>query len=117
MLNGIDNVYARLLHVALAHRPTVFATGIVLFVLALYLGRFIGVELQPTTDEGEVTVDAELAVGTRVEITEAVLIRLEEAIKAQRARSDDAHHVGRRRRRWAAASAAARAIAATSTSA
>ena len=78
VLNGIDNGYARLLHVALAHRPTVFATGIVLFALALYLGRFIGVELQPTTDEGEVTVDAELAVGTRVEITEAVLIRLEE---------------------------------------
>jgi HAE1 family hydrophobic/amphiphilic exporter-1 len=51
-------------------------------VLALYLGRFIGVELQPTTDEGEVTVDAELAVGTRVEITEDVLIRLEDAIKA-----------------------------------
>ena len=34
------------------------------------------------TDEGEVTVDAELAVGTRVEVTEGVLIRLEEAIKA-----------------------------------
>jgi hydrophobic/amphiphilic exporter-1 (mainly G- bacteria), HAE1 family len=81
-LQNLDTAYARLLHVALAHRPTVFATGIVLFVLALYLGRFIGVELQPTTDEGEVTVDAELAVGTRVEITEAVLIRLEEAIKA-----------------------------------
>ena len=82
VLVGIDNAYARLLHVSLAHRPTVFATGIVLFVLALYLGRFIGVELQPTTDEGEVTVDAELAVGTRVEITEDVLIRLEDAIKA-----------------------------------
>jgi HAE1 family hydrophobic/amphiphilic exporter-1 len=81
-LTALDEAYARLLHVALAHRPTVFATGIVLFVLAIYLGRFIGVELQPTTDEGEVTVDAELAVGTRVEITEAVLIRLEEAIKA-----------------------------------
>jgi hydrophobic/amphiphilic exporter-1 (mainly G- bacteria), HAE1 family len=82
VLTGIDRVYARVLHTALSHRPTVFATGIALFVLALYLGRFIGVELQPTTDEGEVTVDAELAVGTRVEITEAVLIRLEEAIKA-----------------------------------
>ena len=81
-LNGIDTIYARVLHVALSHRPTVFATGIVLFALALYLSRFVGVELQPQTDEGEVTVDAELAVGTRVEITEAVMIRLEEAIKA-----------------------------------
>ena len=32
----------------------------------------------PQTDEGEVTVDAELAVGTRIERTEAVLLRLEE---------------------------------------
>ncbi len=81
VLNGLDEVYSRGLHVALHHRPTVFATGIVLFVTALYLGRFVGVELQPTTDEGEVTVDAELAVGTRVEVTEEVLIRLEDAIR------------------------------------
>ena len=66
---------------ALRHRPTVFATGIALFVLSLYLIQFIGVELQPTTDEGEVTVDAELAVGTRVEVTEEVLLGLEERIK------------------------------------
>jgi HAE1 family hydrophobic/amphiphilic exporter-1 len=81
MLNKLDDVYARALHVALHHRPTVFATGFGLFVLAIYMGQFIGVELQPRTDEGEVTVDAELAVGTRVELTEAVLIRLEDAIR------------------------------------
>jgi hydrophobic/amphiphilic exporter-1 (mainly G- bacteria), HAE1 family len=82
LLERLDAAYARLLHSALAHRPTVFATGLSLFILALYLGRFVGVELQPMTDEGEVTVDAELAVGTRVERTEDVLIRLEEAIRA-----------------------------------
>jgi len=82
VLDGIDRLYSRALHVALSHRPTVFATGFLLFGLALYLGQFIGVELQPQTDEGEVTVDAELAVGTKVEVTEQVMIRLEEAIKA-----------------------------------
>ncbi len=80
VLNKLDEVYARALHVALQHRPTVFATGVGLFIVAIYLGRFIGVELQPTTDEGEVTVDAELAVGTRVEVTEGIMLRLEEAI-------------------------------------
>src|SRR5688500_11210019 len=59
----IDELYARGLPVALQQRPTVFGTGIALFVLALYLGRFVGVELPPTADEGEVQVDAELAVG------------------------------------------------------
>ena len=81
VLNKMDEVYARSLHVALRHRPTVFATGIALFVLSIYLVRFVGVELQPTTDEGQVTVDAELAVGTRVELTEEVLIGLEERIR------------------------------------
>ena len=52
-----------------------------MFVLSIYLIRFIGVELQPTTDEGEVTVDAELAVGTRVEVTEGVLLGLEQRIR------------------------------------
>lgn len=81
LLERLDDVYARALHVALRHRPTVFATGIALFVLSLYLGKFIGVELQPVTDEGEVTVDAELAVGTRVELTEQVLIGLEQRVR------------------------------------
>jgi len=81
MLNGMDATYARFLHVALAHRPTVFATGAFLFVIALGLLGQVGFELQPTTDEGEVTVDAELAVGTRVERTEEVLIALEGRIR------------------------------------
>jgi HAE1 family hydrophobic/amphiphilic exporter-1 len=81
MLERLDVSYARFLHAALAHRPTVFATGAALFVVALLLLQQVGFELQPTTDEGEVTVDAELAVGTRVERTEEVLILLEQRIR------------------------------------
>ncbi len=81
VLDGLDGFYARSLHTALQHRPTVFATGFGLFALAILLLPRIGFEFQPTTDEGEVTVDAELAVGTRIESTEAVLIRLENAIR------------------------------------
>jgi HAE1 family hydrophobic/amphiphilic exporter-1 len=81
VLNKMDDVYARALHGALRHRPTVFATGIALFVLSLYLLPLIPVELQPMTDEGEVTVDVELAVGTRVEVTEQVLLGVEEKLK------------------------------------
>jgi HAE1 family hydrophobic/amphiphilic exporter-1 len=80
-LRSLDDGYARLLKSSLRHRPTVFATGAALFVIAMVLMGQVGYELQPTTDEGEVTVDAELAVGTRVERTEEVLIRLEERIR------------------------------------
>ena len=50
----------------------------------------IGVELLPQTDEGEVNVNAELAVGTRIEPTEAVLLQLEEMVQKSRARDGDA---------------------------
>ena len=72
-LNNLDDFYARMLHLALAHRPTVFATGFLLFAVAMVLMRGIGFEFQPQTDEGEVQVDVELAVGSRIERTEAVL--------------------------------------------
>jgi len=80
-LDNVDSFYGRMLHLALAHRPTVFATGFVLFVAALVLMRGIGFEFQPQTDEGEIQVDVELAVGSRIERTEAVIIGLEERIK------------------------------------
>ena len=77
MLTGMDTAYARFLHASLQHRPTVFATGAALFVLAMFLMGKVDSELQPQTDEGEVNVNVELAVGTRVERTEDVLIRIE----------------------------------------
>jgi HAE1 family hydrophobic/amphiphilic exporter-1 len=81
LLDGLDHAYARLLHLSLHHRPTVLGVGVAAFVAAVVLLPRVGFEFQPTTDEGEVSVDAELAVGTRLELTEAVLIRLEETIR------------------------------------
>ncbi len=80
-LTGLDTIYARALHVSLHHRPTVFGVGLALFAGAVLLLPRVGFELQPTTDEGEVSVNAELAVGTRIELTEEVLIQLEERIR------------------------------------
>jgi HAE1 family hydrophobic/amphiphilic exporter-1 len=80
-LNQLDDFYARMLHLALAHRPTVFATGVVLFAVAMVLLRGIGFEFQPQTDEGEVQVDVELAVGSRIERTEAVILGVEERVR------------------------------------
>jgi HAE1 family hydrophobic/amphiphilic exporter-1 len=81
-LEGIDNWYRGVLHRALLHRPTVIGAGVALFVAAILVLPTVGFELMPQTDEGEVRVDAELAVGTRIERTEAVLIRMEELIRA-----------------------------------
>ena len=79
-LERMDEGYRKAIHVALMHRPTVIATAAALVVLAVVLYPRIGVELLPQADEGEVNVNAQLAVGTRFERTEEVMLQLEERI-------------------------------------
>ncbi len=80
-LNGMDEGYRRLIHLSLAHRPTVIGGAIALTVIAAMLYPMIGTELLPQTDEGEVNVNAQLPVGTRMERTEAVMYQLEDMVK------------------------------------
>jgi HAE1 family hydrophobic/amphiphilic exporter-1 len=82
-LEGMDESYRKVIHVALNHRPTVLGTAVALTVLAVVLYPRIGVELLPQTDEGEVNVNAELGVGTRIELTEDVLLKLEDMVRQQ----------------------------------
>jgi HAE1 family hydrophobic/amphiphilic exporter-1 len=80
-LNRMDDGYRSIIHRALHHRPTVIGAGVGVFVLAVLLLPTVGFELMPTTDEGQVRVDAELPVGTRIERTYAVIERLEGMIR------------------------------------
>ena len=79
-LENMDERYRRAIHLALNHRPSVIAGAAALVVVAAVLYPRVPVELLPQTDEGEVNVNAELAVGTRVERTEEALLRLEELV-------------------------------------
>ncbi len=80
-LDGMDNRYKRIIHTALAHRPTVLGVGTALVAVAALILPTIGFELMPQADEGEVSVTAELPVGTRVERAEEVAMRLESLAK------------------------------------
>ncbi len=81
VLDGMDESYRRAIHVALNHRPTVIGSAAALVVLAGVLYPMVGTELLPQTDEGEVNVNAELAVGTRFERTEEALLKIEEMVR------------------------------------
>jgi HAE1 family hydrophobic/amphiphilic exporter-1 len=81
MLDGMDEGYRKILHVALAHRPTVIGIAVVLFVASIFVFRTLSYELMPQTDEGEVTVEAENAVGTRIERMEATLATVEARLR------------------------------------
>jgi hydrophobic/amphiphilic exporter-1 (mainly G- bacteria), HAE1 family len=76
-LDGMDEGYRRLIHKALVHRPTVLGVGTAAVVAAFLILPTIGFELMPQADEGEVSVGAELAVGTRIERMQDVALRLE----------------------------------------
>ncbi len=82
-LEAMDDRYGRLVHRSLMHRPTVLGIGAGLFVVALLILPTIGFELMPQTDEGEVRVDAEMAVGTRIERVHDTLERLEGMIRQE----------------------------------
>ncbi|HUU27602.1 MAG TPA: efflux RND transporter permease subunit [archaeon] len=66
----IENKYKELLHYALDHRRLIVSSTVLLFLGSLALIPLIGVEFMPTADEGEVRVNAEMDVGTRVEVLE-----------------------------------------------
>ncbi len=80
-LERIDEGYQRAIHMALNHRPTVIGGAAALVVAAALIYPQIETELLPQTDEGEVNINAELAVGTRIERTEEALLRLQDLIK------------------------------------
>jgi HAE1 family hydrophobic/amphiphilic exporter-1 len=82
VLNRMDDGYRAIIHRALGHRPTVIGAGVGIFVLALLILPTVGFELMPQTDEGEVRVDLELPVGTRIERTHAAVERMETLIRA-----------------------------------
>ena len=79
-LEGMDNGYTRLLHLALAHRPIVVGLAAASVVVAVVVGRTLPTELATQADEGQVQVNVELAQGTRIEVTDPVLQRIEAAI-------------------------------------
>jgi HAE1 family hydrophobic/amphiphilic exporter-1 len=80
-LENVDDGYRKAIHLALQHRPTVIGVAAGLVVLAAVLYPRVGTELLPQTDEGQVNINAQLPIGTKMEITEAVMYRLEEMVK------------------------------------
>ncbi len=66
----VEAWYSRLLASALGRKKTVVIIVVLLLIASLVLIRFIGVELMPSTDEGEVRISLEMAVGTRLAVVD-----------------------------------------------
>ena len=81
-LKNMENSYKRLLHWALNNRALVVITAVLLLMACLMLTFYVGVELMPSADEGEVRIDAEMQVGTRLNLLDEKLKVIEQIVSA-----------------------------------
>jgi HAE1 family hydrophobic/amphiphilic exporter-1 len=79
-LTSLENGYKSVLHTALRHRPTVVIGAAVLLGAVLALLPYIGAELMPSTDEGEVRVEVEMEVGTRLDLLNRQFLVIEKIV-------------------------------------
>jgi HAE1 family hydrophobic/amphiphilic exporter-1 len=77
----MEGNYKQLLHFALDHRKLVVASAVLLLVGSLALIPLVGVELMPSADEGEVRVNAEMQVGTRLDVLDQKFTVIEAIVK------------------------------------
>ena len=69
--------YSEAIRWSLRHRATVTVLAASLFVCAIWLSGYVGVELEPQVDEGQIRVNFESEPGTRAEVTKEIVDRME----------------------------------------
>ena len=72
--------YAEAIRWSLGHRGFLTVLSVGLFASAIYLSGYIGVELEPQVDEGQIRVNIEMEPGTRAESTKEIVDRMEQII-------------------------------------
>ncbi len=80
--DGMDNAYRDLLHGVLRHRLLTIGVSLLLLALCGLLGGHIGTEFMPPSDEGEVRVNGEMEVATRLELVDERSRRIEDIVAA-----------------------------------
>ena len=77
LLANVEDGYRGLLHFALDHRLLVTVVVLAMLGGSLLLLPHVGTELMPSSDEGEVTVNLEMEVGTRVVLVDEAMRKIE----------------------------------------
>ena len=77
-LDGLDNVYERMINWAVRHRWTIIFACILFFVASIYIMKLVGIKSEyfPTNDNGRVACTIELPIGSRKEKAKEVADQL-----------------------------------------
>jgi len=81
LLDALELRYVQLLRRALAHRLLVAGLTALACAACIALIPLIGTELMPASDEGEVRVNVEMEVGTKLALLEQTMIPIEEIVR------------------------------------
>jgi HAE1 family hydrophobic/amphiphilic exporter-1 len=82
-LDAIEDGYRALLGGAVRWRYAVLLLVAAAFVGSLELAKRLGTEFLPATDEGEVRVTAEMEVGTRIEVVDREVAKIEQIVREE----------------------------------
>jgi len=80
-LEALDKAYAQAIGWSLRHPGLIIFATLVVLISSFLLLPFIGMELEPQMDEGDIRINLELAQGTRLEVTEQIALRAEAIIQ------------------------------------
>jgi hydrophobic/amphiphilic exporter-1 (mainly G- bacteria), HAE1 family len=80
-LNALDNFYERTLKWAIRHKTVVIIISSSIFISSIFLVTQVGTEFIPPSDNGTISITAELPTGVRVEKTKEVTRQLEKMIQ------------------------------------
>lgn len=81
LFHRLDSAYRDLLHVVLRHRGFTIFCALAALAASLTLIPMIGTEFMPPSDEGEVRVEGEMEVGTRLDIVDAQARKMEAIVQ------------------------------------
>ena len=81
MMNFFYSVYEKALRTVLSHKKAFLAGVVAVFVLSIIVLINVGMTLMPASDEGIISVSIELPQGSRLEDTDALVKKIEKAVK------------------------------------
>ena len=79
-LDRMDHSYRRGLEWAIHHRIKMVGIALIAILAAVGMWPLVGKEQLPQTDSGNLTIRLKLAIGTRVEVTDVAMKRLEKIV-------------------------------------
>ena len=77
---GWEDSYAKMLAWCLGHKKMVIIGFVSIFIVSIFLFKFVGSEFMPEEDTGEIRITTEMALGTRVEESDKVARRIEDIL-------------------------------------